>query len=98
MGGKIIKEIVALRPNTYSFLTIVDRKASSTKKCVIKQDIKLQNYKECLENKKAILRSQRRFKSKAHNVFTKKVYKIALSATKIKKIQRPDGVKTCPYG
>ena len=93
IGGKIIKEIVALRPNTYSFLTIVDWKANSTKKCVIKQEIKFHDYKACLENKKTILRSQRRLKSKAHNVFTKKVYKIALSATK-----RSDGGKTYPYG
>ena len=85
MGRKIIKEIAALRPNTYSFLTIVDRKANSTKKCVIKQEIKFHDYKVGPENKKTILRSQRRFKSMAHNVFTNKVYKIALSVTKIKK-------------
>ena len=40
LGGKIIQAIVALRPKVYSYLTDddhVDKKTTSTKKCVIKQ-------------------------------------------------------------
>ena len=59
-GGKIIKEFVALRPKTYSYLTDdceEDKKAKGTKKCVIKKELKFDNYKDCLLNDKAVLKS-----------------------------------------
>ena len=40
LGGKIITEVITLRPKTYSFLTDdgkEDKKAKGTKKCVIKR-------------------------------------------------------------
>ena len=43
IGWKIKKEIVALRPKIYSYLTDFDhvgKEAKSTKKCVIKREIK----------------------------------------------------------
>ena len=43
LGGNIIKEFVALRPKTYSYLTDdckEDKKAKETKKCVIKRGLK----------------------------------------------------------
>ena len=49
LGGKIIMEFVTLRPKTYSFLTDdgkEDKKAKGTKKCVIKNMIKLNDYKK----------------------------------------------------
>ena len=45
-----------------------------------------------------ILRSQQRFKSKKHNVFTEKVNKIAMSANNAKRIQSIDSIKTYGYG
>ena len=51
LGGKIITEIVTLRPKTYSYLTDdckEDKKAKGTKKCVIKRIIKFNDYKNCL--------------------------------------------------
>ena len=36
----------------------VDKKEKGTKKCVIKREIKFQDYKECLEKNKTILKSQ----------------------------------------
>ena len=44
LGGKIMTELVALRPKTYSYLMDngnSDKKAKGTKKCVIKQILKL---------------------------------------------------------
>ena len=49
LGGRIITEFVTLRPKTYSFLTDdgeKDKKAKGTKKCVIKNKIKFNNYKK----------------------------------------------------
>ena len=49
--------------------------------------LKFEDYKECLQNNKIILRSKQRFKSKAHNVFTENVNKIALSFNDDKTLQ-----------
>ena len=43
-------------------------KAKGTKKCVIKQRIKFNDYKNCLLNNEIILKSQQKFKSEAHNI------------------------------
>ena len=71
-----MKEFVALRPKTYSYLMDDDnehKKAKGTKKCVIK--IILNDYKDCLLNNKIMLKSQQRLKSKAHCVMMIKDYK-----------------------
>ena len=52
LGEKIMKEFVALRAKTYSYLIDdgrEDSKAKGTKKCVIKRKLKFENYKSCLE-------------------------------------------------
>ena len=47
------------------------------KKSVIKRELMFENYKDCLINNKIILKSQQRFKSDHHNVYTEEVNKIA---------------------
>ena len=46
-----------------------------------------ENYTDCLFNNKIILKSQQRFKSDHHKVYTKKVNKIALSSNDDKRLQ-----------
>ena len=73
LGGKIITEFVTLRPKTYSYLTDdgkEDKKAKGTKKCVIKRMIQFDDYKNCLLKNKILLKSQQRFTSKKHDVYT----------------------------
>ena len=53
--------------------------------------------KKCLQNNKIILRSQQRFKNKKHNVFNKKVNKIASSFNDNKILQPYKKVKRYPY-
>ena len=51
LGGKIMKEFVDLRAKTYSYLkenNDENKKAKGTKKCVIKIELKFQDYKNCL--------------------------------------------------
>ena len=87
MGGKIIIEFVAPRPKTYVYLdddSKDHKKAEGTKKCVIKQKLMFENYKDCLINNKAVYRSQERIKSYSHYVYTEKVNKIVLSSMMIK--------------
>ena len=73
LGGEIMIEFVALRSKTYSYLMddgSEHKRANGTKKCIIKREIKFKNYKDCLFNNKIITKSQQRFKSQAHNVYT----------------------------
>ena len=101
LGGKIITEFVTLRPKTYSFLTDddkEDKKAEGTKKCVIKKMIKFHDYKKCLLNDEVILKSQQKFISKKHDVYTENINKIALSNNDDKRIVSSDKITSYPYG
>ena len=101
LGGKIITEFVTLRPKTYSFLTDdgkEDKKAKGTKKCVIKKLIKFNDYKKCLLNDEVILKSQQRFISKKHDVYTENINKIALSNNDDKRIVSSNKITSYPYG
>ena len=96
-----MEEFVALRAKTYAYLTDDDdekRKAKETKKCVIKSELMLKNYKDCLFNGEVILKSQQRFKSDHRKVYTEEVNKIALNSDDDKRIQTFDGIETYPYG
>ena len=93
LGGKIMTEFVALRPKIYSYLTDnceEDKKAKGTKKCVIR--LKSNDYKDCLINNEIILKSQQRFKSERHDVYTEEVNKIALSRNDDKRLQTFDRI------
>ena len=101
LGGKIMKEFVALRPKCYSYIMSdakVDKTAKGTKKCVIKRCIMFNNYVECLKEKRKILRSQQRIKSKEHNVYSEEINKTALSYNDDKRLISYDGIVTYPYG
>ena len=68
-------------------------------KCVIKQELMFENYKDCLFNGEAILKQQQRFKSDHHKVYTKDFNKIALSSDDDdKRLQTFNRVTTYPYG
>ena len=74
------------------------KKAKGTKNCVIKCELMFENYKDSLFNDKIILKSQQRFKSDHHKVYTEEVNKIALSSNDDKRLQTFDKVTTYPYG
>ena len=57
-----------------------------------------ENYKDCLFNNKTVYRSQERFKSYYHDVYTEEVNKIALSSNDDKRLQTSDKITTYPYG
>ena len=83
-------EFCALRAKTYAYKLDDDsemKKAKGTKKSVIKRELMFENYKDSLFNDKIILRSQQRFRSDHHTVYTEEVNKIALSSNDDKRIQ-----------
>ena len=101
LGGNIITEFVTLRPKTYSFLTYdgkEDKKAKGTKKFVMKKMIKFNDYKKCLLNGEIILKSQQRFISNKHDVYTENINKIALSNNDDKRIVLSNKITSYPYG
>ena len=101
LGGKINTEFVTLRPKTYSHSTDdgkEDKKAKGTNKRVIKRMIKFNDYKNCLLNDKVLLKSQQRFASKKHDVYTEDINKIVLSNDDDKRIVSSDKITSYPYG
>ena len=95
LGGKIITEFVALRPKGYSYLTDDDKnvkKANGTKRV-----LKFNDCNDCLFKNEIMLKSQQRFKSDAHCVYTKDVNKIALSSNNDKRLHTFDIIRTYPY-
>ena len=95
LSGGIITEFVALRPKTYSYMTdefIKMKNAKGTKKYVIKKMLKFEDYKKCLFDNVPMLKSQQRFKSENHEVYTENINKIALSSNNDKRIVALDGI------
>ena len=105
LDGLYMSEVCASQAKTYAFRHYDDeankikekKKAKGTKKCVIKNDLKFHDYKDSVLRKKIILRSQQRFKSDHHNVFTEEINKVAISSNDDKRIQDFDGITTHAY-
>ena len=76
----------------------VIKKQKEQKKCVIKRRLKFNDYKDCLLNNETILKSQQRFKSERHGVYTEEINKIALSSNDDKRLQTFDRITSYPYG
>ena len=96
-----MKEFCTLGTKTYSYLMDDDRevtKSKGIKKCVIRRGLMFENYTDCWRNDKIILKSQERFKSNLHKVYTEEVNKITLSSNDDKRLQTHDKITTYPYG
>ena len=74
------------------------KKAKGTKKCVIKKMLKFVDYKKHLFDNEPMLKSQQRFKSENHEVYTENINKIALNSNDDKRIVALDGITSYPYG
>ena len=101
LGRGIITEFVALRPKVYSYKTednVELKKAKGTKKCIINKMLSFSDYKNCLFDNGKVLRSQQRFKSENHIVYTENINKIALSRDDDKRFEATDGIESYPYG
>ena len=101
LGGDIITEFVALRPISYSYVTnnfIEMKKAKGTKECIVNKILRFNDYKKCLFDNGKVLKSQQRFKSENHEVYTENINKIALSCDDDKRILTSDRITSYPYG
>ena len=101
LNGKIIIKYAALRAKAYTFLLDCcdgDDYDKGTKKCITKRELTFKNYKDCLLNDEIVIKSQHRFRSDHHKVYTEEVNKIALSSNDDKRIQTFDRITTYPCG
>ena len=101
LGGKVITEFIALGANVYAYLKedgSEHKKAKGTKKCMIKREIMFENFRESLFEGKIISKSQQRFRSDNHNVYTEEINKIGLSSNDDKRLQTFNGITTYSYG
>ena len=60
--------------------------------------LKFVDYKKCLFGNELMLKSQQRFKSENHEVYTENINKIALSCNDDKRIVALDRIMSYPYG
>ena len=74
------------------------KKPKGIKKCVVKKMLRFEDYKKCLFNNEVLLKSQHRFKSENHKVYTENINKIALSSNDNKRIIGSDKITSYPYG
>ena len=96
-----MKEFCAPRTKTYAYIMDDDvekKEAKGTKKCIIMCRIRFKDYTDSILKNITILKSQLRFKSDLHNVYTEEVNKIAISSNDDKRLQTYDKVTTYPYG
>ena len=100
LGGKIMIEFCVLRAKVYAYRLDDDtekKKAKGTKICIVKSEITFKNYMDSLFNDEVIIKSQQRFRSNHHRVYTEEVNKIALTSNDNKRLQTFDKVTTFPY-
>ena len=92
LGGDIITEFVASRPKAYSYVTnnFIEMKKAKGKKS--------EDYKTCLFDNGKMLKSQQRFRSENHEVYTENINKFAVSCDDDKRIVTSDRITSCPYG
>ena len=79
-------------------MTQLDNKINHSEKSEIAVDSLKEDHKEFIKSNKLLLKIQRRFRSKKHNVNIKEINNIALSSNDDKKIQSIDSIETYAYG
>ena len=105
-----MEEFCGPRAKTYAYLIngyndddygkkkIKNKKSQGTKKCVMKSRLMFENYTDSFFNDKIILKSQQRFESDHHEMYTEEVNKIALSSSDNKRLQTFGKITTYPHG
>ena len=94
-------KFVGLHSKTYAYLIDdfeEEKRNKGVKKCVVKNELNFSYYRDCLFSNDVILKSQQRFKSKLHNVYTEEVNKIAVSNNDDKRVWTFNKITSYPYG
>ena len=80
LRGGIMKEFITLRPKMYAYKvgSVESKKCKGIKKCVVKNTISFEDYKNCLFGGETSYRSQLMFRSAKHEVRTLEVFFFSL--------------------
>lgn len=100
-AGVPIAEYVGLRPKMYSIKRVDNkdiRKAKGVKKCVVKKELRHEQYKEVLFDKKTLRHGMNMLRSEKHQIYGLRVNKVSLSPFDSKRWIADDGVNTLAYG
>ena len=102
VGGKIMTEFVVLRAKMCVYRKIdkkVEEKSwKGTKKCVVAEGLKFDDYKACLFDDKTICTEQMLFENKKHKVYSVNKHKTALNRDDDKRLVQADGITTLAQG
>ena len=100
-AGQIITEFVGLRSKMYSYIKDnmkEERTAKGIKKNIIKKELKHENYKDVLFNKKQLRHTMKSIRSKKHEIGSFEINKISLSCFDDKRFILRNGTDSLAYG
>jgi len=101
VGGEIITEFVGLRAKLYAIKKLdeeEEKRCKGVKRGVVKKSISFEDFKKCLFSGRQQLRTMNIIRSHKHEIYTKTINKIALSANDDKRIMRSDKIQTLAHG
>ena len=100
MWGRVINEVIAVRPKMYSVEVGEKniRKAKGVKKCVIKKEIAHEHYKEALREGKQFMHKMKILRSEGHEMYGMCMNKISISPFDTKRWIADGGIHTAAYG
>ena len=99
--GVPVKEFIGLRSKMYSMKLDNDIEKKTAKgivKCVIKNELKHETYKNILESGGKMCSSMKVIRSEKHQIYTMNLNKISLSAFDDKRYITDDGITSLAYG
>ena len=98
VAGQQITHFVGLRPKLYSFKIENNReyvrKCKGIKKNVVKKSLSFQQYVQCLFSGEKQMKSMKIIRSENHDIYSKEIKKVALSADDNKRIVMDDKINT----
>ena len=97
VAGKQITHFVGLRPKLYSFKIEESnevRKCKGIKKNVVKKGINFEDYVQCLFSGEKQMRNMKIIRSENHDIYSKEINKVALSADDNKRKVMEDKIHT----
>ena len=110
-GGSQILRFVGLRSKLYAYevdrerdnngkwkYNVQRKKCKGIRKCIIKKEITVGDFEECLFSEQPQFRTMNTIRSRRHDVGTERVNKTALSADDDKRVILPDKITTMAIG
>ena len=97
VAGKQITHFVGLRPKLYSFKIEESnevKKCKGIKKNVVKKGINFEDYVQCLFSGEKQMKSMKIIRSENHDIYSKEIFKVALSCDDNKRKVMEDKIQT----